>query len=80
MCIVTLLTSACTENKRAKSFGGSAKIELPQGKKLVNVTWKESNMWVLYRDRRSNEIVDTYTFTEKSTYGILEGKVQLIEK
>lgn len=69
----------CTENSRAKSFGGSAKIDLPAGQKLVNVTWKDSNIWYLTRPMRSDEKAESYTFQEKSNFGALEGTYILQE-
>jgi len=69
----------CTEQDRAKSFGGSTTIELPKGKKLVMVTWKESQIWFLTREMREGDLVETYNFAEKSSWGILEGSVTIKE-
>ena len=33
---------SCTENARVKNFGGEGTVNLPQGRKLVNVTWKDT--------------------------------------
>jgi len=71
---------SCTENQRAKSFGGNAKVKLEQGKKLVNVTWKEDNLWILVVDREGNETPKTYQFSEESSFGLLEGSYTIIEQ
>lgn len=34
---------SCTENQRARQFGGTITIELPPGEKLVMATWKETD-------------------------------------
>jgi hypothetical protein len=71
-----VLLSSCTENERAKLFGGTQTVNLPTKTKLVNVTWKEgSAMWILTRPMRENETAETLTFSEKSNFGIMEGTV-----
>ncbi len=78
--LVFFASVSCTENFKVKKMGGKMKVELPVGKKLVNVTWKEDNMWVLTRDRHEDEKVDTFTFKEKSSMGVMEGTIIFIEK
>lgn len=74
-----LAVVGCTEQERAKNLGGSTTIELPEGKKLVMVTWKESQLWILTRDMREEDLVETYNFAEKSSWGIFEGNVIIKE-
>jgi hypothetical protein len=71
--------SGCTDNIRSKSFGGSMNVALPTNQKLVTATWKESQLWYLYRPMHSNEVAETYTFQEKSSFGMVEGKVVFTE-
>lgn len=71
--------TSCSENYRAKTLGREIQITLPADQKLVNVTWKDNNIWYLTRPRRTNEPVEKYSFREKSEYGIREGTVILIE-
>ena len=54
-------------------------VELEQGKKFVNATWKEGNPWYLTRDMRDGERCEKYVFEEISNYGILQGKVFFTE-
>jgi hypothetical protein len=77
--VMFLAVVGCTEQERAKNFGGSTIVELPEGKKLVMVTWKESEIWILTRDMREDDSVETYDFSEKSSWGILEGSVTIKE-
>ena len=74
---VSLLS--CTENSRVKNWGGEGTIKLPKGKKLVNVTWKETEVWYLTRDMDSNDVAETYEFHEESSYGVMEGTYTIIE-
>lgn len=75
-----LFVVGCNENQRAKQFGGEVKIDLPANTKFVNATWKEDEIWYVYRPRRADEPKEVYTFQEQSSYGLLEGKVTFTEK
>jgi hypothetical protein len=70
---VSILASSCTQNQRAKQFGGTAEITLPKGTKLVTATWKEANLWYMTRPMKEDEVAETYTFQEESSYGMVEG-------
>lgn len=63
----------------AKKVGGSATIILPDNQKLQLVTWKNDNMWVLYRPMRADEQAETYTYQEDSKFGLLEAKITIRE-
>lgn len=72
---VGLLMISCTEQNRAKNYGGTIKVDLPPGQKLEIATWKDSNLWYLIRPMRSGEKQETHEFVENSSYGVLEGKI-----
>lgn len=76
----SFLLSGCTENERAKMYGGTAKIHLEPGEKLVNVTWKDADLWYLTKPMTSTDIPETYTFVQESNFGIMKGKVIIIER
>lgn len=78
--VVSFLASNCTQNQRAKSFGGKAEITLPQGQKLLVATWKDDNLWYLTRPVRSDENAETYEFQEASSFGLLNGTYIIHEK
>lgn len=64
----------------AFSCGGNMDLkDFPCGHKLVNVTWKSSNLWYLTRPLREDDILETYTFTESSSIGVMEGTVTIKE-
>ena len=78
--IASFLLVSCTPNTQTKVFGGTMTIKLPPGQKLVNVTWKDNNsLWYLTRPVRADEPVETSTFKEDSSLGIIEGKVIFVE-
>lgn len=73
------LLVGCTDNFRARHFGGTMTIQIPAGNKVINATWKEHDFWYLYRPALSNEVPATLTFKEYSSKGILSGTVLLQE-
>lgn len=77
--VIGICSLSCTENTRAKKFGGTMTVDLPPNTKLLNVTWKEGEMWYLCRPMREQEAPENYTFQEKSGLGIMEGKVIFTE-
>jgi hypothetical protein len=77
MLIVSLITGC--DQWATRKFGGTTSIELNNGQRLVNVTWKDSNIWVLAKDNATTPPA-LYTFQEYSMYGVLNGKVIIKEK
>jgi hypothetical protein len=76
---VIAMLGSCTENSRVKSFGGEGTINLPKGRKLVNVTWKETQIWYLTRPMTPQDSCQVYTFHESSSWGVMEGTYTIIE-
>jgi hypothetical protein len=69
----------CSKQIRVKNFGGSETITLGLNQKLVNVTWKDSDMWVLTRPMKNTDSVETYIFSESSSFGVFEGTLTIKE-
>jgi hypothetical protein len=69
----------CTKQSAAKNFGGTYTLELEKGKKLVNMTWKDDDLWYLTKDMTKDDVAETYQFIEDSTYGLMQGKVIIKE-
>jgi hypothetical protein len=63
-----------------RSFGGTMKIELEPGEKLVEATWKGDDIWYLVEPMDSDYTPKQKTLKESSRAGIIEGKVIFIEK
>lgn len=70
--ILLIGLSSCTENTRVKTWGGKGKLELPKGQKLINVTWKETELWYLTKNMTENDSAETYYFQEESSWGVNE--------
>jgi len=73
--VTAIAFASCTENQMAKQFGGTMKVDLPVGTEFVNATWKNDELWYIYRDRKPGESIDTITMQENSNFGLIEGKV-----
>lgn len=77
--ISIVLMSSCSDNRMARKYGGVEKIELGTNQRLVNITWKGDELWVLTKEN-SQTPPSIYQFKEKSSWGILQGTVLVIEK
>lgn len=77
----TLLLAGC-ENQLAKTGWKAMTVEVPCGNRLETVTWKgqEAEFWMLYRPFRNGEAPEQHIFQAKSPFGVLEGKVVIVEK
>ena len=78
LCVVGML-DGCTENRRARTYGGTADVDVAPGQHVVNATWKDANLWILTRPLRADETPETFTFHEFSAWGVLEGTFVLRE-
>lgn len=81
--IVILLMFLCLtscDQYITRTMGGTTKIELEPGEKLVEATWKGDDIWYLVEPMDSDYVPKTKTFKESSRIGVLEGKVIFYEK
>ena len=76
--LLAVLT-ACTENDRTRNWGGKSRIEIPKGNRLIEVTWKEDNLWMLTCPMDSDYTPKTYQFAEKSSWQLYEGEITIVE-
>lgn len=79
MLVALICAFSCTENQRARSFGGEETIQLEKNRKLVNLTWKQDNLWILTTYAEKTDTAKTYYFQEESSFGMLEGTVKIKE-
>jgi hypothetical protein len=77
---LALALTSCTENSMAKQFGGTMTISLPANTTFVNATWKEDELWYIYRPRKAGETPSITVMQEDSKFGLIEGTVQFVEK
>lgn len=75
--LITLL--ACTENQRTKAFGGTMEVKLPCDQVVFDVTWKGEDLWYAIQPAPQGWSPSTKIFREYSSYGMIEGQVNLIE-
>jgi hypothetical protein len=76
---LTIGLFSCTENTRVKSFGGTGRLELPKGHKLINITWKETELWYLTKPMSATDSAETYYFQEESNFGLVKGTFVIVE-
>lgn len=68
-----------TSQYGAKKLGGTHTIKLADNTKLVNVTWKEDELWLLTKKSSSSDVSETYEFKEDAKFNVIEGKVVIKE-
>jgi hypothetical protein len=78
--LILFIAMSCRENIRVRTFGGKGEIQLPKGQKLVNATWKETNMWILTKPMTKTDTAETYSFAESSSFGVWQGTYLLVEQ
>lgn len=81
LAMLLLLFGGCTENVRARQWGGKMSVCTDPGDKLVNITWKEGgDLWLLVRKAEFNEEPQDYEFQEVSSFGQMNGTVKIHER
>lgn len=70
---------SCTENARARRWGADMTVTLPAGQELMEVTWKDDNLYYLTRPMANDYVPAVKTFQESSSWGVLETKITFIE-
>lgn len=69
--IIIILVPSCTENARVRAWGSDQEVKLKPGERLVNVTWKNTDLWILTQDTTTG----VFYFREKSSLGLIEGQI-----
>ncbi len=77
--ISTIFIFGCTKQAQVFEFGGTAEIKLQPNQKLVNMTWKNDNLWFLTRPMITTDSCQTYSFYESSSFGVYEGTLIIKE-
>ena len=78
--IVTVFAvTSCTDNEKARNYGGTETINIEANRKVVNVTWKDNDIWILTREMTPADSAETWKFHEKSSAGVYEGTIILVE-
>lgn len=73
--LATLVLISCTDNQRARKFGGTETVKLEPQEKFINISWKQDDLWIVVQDT----ITGKYYVREKSSFGLIQGKI-IIEK
>ena len=71
--LTCILITSCTDNQRARRYGGTETIQLKPNEEFINISWKEADLWIITRDTISN----IYYAREKSSFGIWEGSIKI---
>lgn len=79
---LSLAASGCTEQARARRFGGTVDLQVAPGEKVIGATWKGDGaaLWILTRPAKEGEQPETLRLRESSSWGVIEGTVVLHEQ
>ena len=77
--IAASVMASCTQQMVTRKLGGSQTITLEKGQRLVEMTWKNNNLWILTEPMDSGYVPKVKTFYEKSSFGVLEGVITIKE-
>lgn len=76
VCLASILSfSSCTENQRARTFGGTAIIEVEKGQKVMMATWKDEDLFYMTEEMEPDYRPHDKTLVESSSFGLIESKV-----
>lgn len=67
LCVIIfffLISTSCTQNERAKYFGGTLVVKVDKGDKILNATWKNNDLWVMVEKPNGEKV-----FSEVSRWG-----------
>ena len=79
--LLTILSfTSCTEQERARNFGGKIEIEVPAGYKVTSATWKEAELFYFMEPMEEGYVPTEKKFIESSCYGFWESEVTFKEK
>ena len=67
---------SCTDNARARKFGGTETIEIGPNQIVLGTDWKGDELWVLIQDTITHESF----LQENSSFGLVEGKIKFKSK
>jgi len=71
--------TSCTDNQMARAWGGKQTITIEKGQKVVQASWKDGDLWILTRPMTESDVAETWTYSEKSNMGIMEGQIKFVE-
>ena len=72
--------SSCTENQRAKRWGGSMTVNVEPGYEVMMATFKEdADMWYMVRKMSDDYVPTDKILIENSAWNVWEGRVTFHE-
>lgn len=77
--LFVLVSITGCEQAVSRNFGGNMTITLNPGERLIEATWKESNLWYLTEPMDSDYVPKTKVFKESALCGVFNGTVTFIE-
>lgn len=71
--------TSCTEQERARQFGGTVKIQVEPGQKVMMATWKNNDLFYMVEPMEDDYIPKTKKLVESSSWRVMESEIIFIE-
>lgn len=78
--IAVVSFTGCTEQIKARCFGGEVEIDVPAGYKVTSATWKEYDLFYFIEPMEEGYEPKEKMFIESAAYGVLESQITFKEK
>ena len=78
--IAVVSFTGCTEQIRARQFGGNIDIDVPAGYKVTSATWKECDLFYFIEPMEEDYEPKKKFFVESAAFGIMESQITFKEK
>jgi hypothetical protein len=79
LALVIVISTSCTQQAVTRTWGGSMDIELEPNDKLMEITWKDDDLWILTKKMSDDDVAEEYNFYESSSLGVFEGSINIKE-
>ena len=72
--VICICCISCTEQERARQFGGTATIDVEPGYRVMMATWKGDDLFYMVEEMPSDYEPHDKMLIESSSYGLIESK------
>lgn len=74
-----LLMCSCTDNMMTRNWGGKTEMDAPKGQRVIMITFKGDDIWILTEPMDSDYVPKTKKFYESSSWNLYEGEITIRE-
>lgn len=76
---ILLIMTACTKQSRVRNFGGSERIQVKSGYRVMMATWKNNDLFYMLEPMHEGYEPTEKYLIESSSFGIWESEIIFVE-